>query len=289
MAVNSYDILIIGSGPAGVSAAIYAARGGQSVAVIGKDGGALVKAEKIENYYGLPAPVTGQQLWETGLGQLAAFDCPLFSEEVLDISWAGNFQVSTLSDSFSGKALILAMGAARRSPNIPGLTKLEGHGVSYCAVCDGFFYRGKDVCVLGAGEYAKSEAAHLLPLAKSVTILTNGVQPEASFPPEVEIVQTPVQQLEGEEKIAGIRFADGSYRSADGLFVALGSAGSLDIARKLGAVIQDGKIATDGNMATNLPGLYAAGDCVGGVLQVSVAVGEGAKAALAAISFLRKG
>ena len=172
-------------------------------------------------------------------------------------------------------------------PKIRGIREFEGKGVSYCAVCDAFFYRGKDVVVLGNGAYAQSEANELLPLAASVTVLTDG-KPLLFTPPDgVRVVEKKILELQGNERLSGVLFEDASNLPAHGLFVAYGVAGSADLARKIGAVTQGPRIVTDENMATNIPGLYAAGDCTGGLLQVSKAVYDGAKAGMQAVLFLR--
>jgi thioredoxin reductase (NADPH) len=168
------------------------------------------------------------------------------------------------------------------------MAELEGHGVSYCAICDAFFYRGKDVAVLGAGEYALHECKELLNVAGSVTLLTNGAEVTAEFPETVKIDKRPLKALLGEGQLAGAVFMDESEIKLDGLFVALGSASAMDLARKAGAAFEDGSVVLDKNFMTTVPGLFAAGDCTGGTLQVAVAVGEGAIAALAAIKYLRE-
>lgn len=282
------DMLIIGNGPAGISASLYASRAGLSVTVIGKDNGALAKAEKIENYFGLDRVLSGPELIETGLRQATTLGVEIISDEIFDISYADSFVVSGKLGNYSAKVVLLATGAARKTIKIEGLEKFEGSGVSYCAVCDAFFYRGKDVAVLGNGEYALHEIKELLPIAKSVTLLTNGVKTKTDFPKEVSIITEPIKKLFGNMMIEGAEFKDGSKVSFNGLFVALGSAAAGDLARKIGAEVSGDKIVVDDNMATNIPGLLAAGDCIGGILQVSTAVAEGAKAAMTGIAYLRK-
>ena len=160
--------------PPGVSAALYAVRSGITPLVLHKGGGALEKAVKIENYYGLPEPVTGAELYKTGLKQLESFQVPVVEEELLAVEYDGDYTVQTTEHTYHSKALILATGAKRNTLALKELKKYEGSGISYCAVCDGFFYRGKEVAVLGNGPYALHEAKVLEPLAAKVTILTNG-------------------------------------------------------------------------------------------------------------------
>ena len=168
------------------------------------------------------------------------------------------------------------------------MAELEGHGVSYCAICDAFFYRGKDVAVLGAGEYALHECNELVNVVGSVTLLTNGAEPTAAFPENVKIDKRPLKALLGEGQLTGAVFMDEAEVKLDGLFVALGSASAMDLARKAGAAFDGGNVVLDKGFMTTVPGLFAAGDCTGGTLQVAVAVGEGAIAGLAAIKYLRE-
>lgn len=142
------DVVIIGSGPAGLSAALYILRGGFSTTVIGKDNGALEKAEKIENYFGLDHPLSGHELIENGRKQVQDLGGTLLQDEVVGISWNGNYLVSTASTQIEARAIILTTGTSRKTLKIKNLAKLEGHGVSYCAVCDAFLYRGESVAVL---------------------------------------------------------------------------------------------------------------------------------------------
>ena len=171
------NIVIIGGGPAGLSAAIYAVRAGMQATVLDKDGGALAKTDKIENYFGFIEPVSGAELLERGQKQAERLGAVLRQTEVIGIEYAAQgFTVKTADGVFDADAVILATGSPRAVPKIEGVAAFEGRGVSYCAVCDAFFYRGKDVAVLGSGEYAMHEAGELLPVVGSVTILTNGAE-----------------------------------------------------------------------------------------------------------------
>ena len=184
--------------------------------------------------------------------------------EAVGLTYTDKLTVETLAGDFPADAVILATGASRAAPRIPGLAGLEGHGVSYCATCDAFFYRGRDVAVLGSGEYALHEVQALLPVAHSVTLLTNGAPLTAQFPPEVAVRTEAVEAILGEERVTGVQLKDGGTLEVSGVFVALGVAGSTALARKLGAEVNGSRIVVDDHMQTSLPGLYAAGDCTGG-------------------------
>lgn len=280
-----YDITIIGSGPAGLSAALYIKRAGLTCAVIGKDGGALEKAEKIENYFGTGA-ISGAELVKQGVEQAKELGADIFREEVFSLGWNGDYTVSCSEDNFISPAVIIATGSARKSVNIPGIKEFEGKGVSYCAVCDAFFYRVKDVAVLGNGAYALHEIGELSGVVKSITLLTNGAEPNGNFN-DIKIITDPIYSLYGENRLSGVKFKDSSSLPVSGLFIALGSAAASDLAKKVGAPVEGNSIKVGADMSTGLPGLFAAGDCTGGLLQVSVAVGEGAKAAMSAIKFVK--
>ena len=284
------NVVIIGSGPAGVSAALYTARAGIDTTVLTKGPGALARAEGIENYYGVPGPVSGAELECRGIEGARAVGVKFVEAEAVGLTFTDKLTVETLAGDWPADAVILATGAARTAPPLPGLRELEGHGVSYCATCDAFFYRGKDVAVLGSGEYALHEAAALLPLAKSVTLLTGGAPLTAAFPPEVAVRTEKVEAILGDAgKVSGVRLAGGETLAAEGVFVALGVAGSTALARKMGAEVDGSRIVVDEKMMTTIPGLFAAGDCTGGLLQVAKAVYEGAVAGNEAAKALRKG
>ena len=151
------NIVIIGSGPAGVSAALYAARAGVQTTVLTKGPGALDRAELIQNYYGFAEPITGAELERRGIEGAKAVGVEFVTTEAVGLTYTDKLTVETLAGDFPADAVILATGASRAAPRIPGLAGLEGHGVSYCATCDAFFYRGRDVAVLGSGEYALHE------------------------------------------------------------------------------------------------------------------------------------
>ena len=283
------NIVIIGSGPAGVSAALYAARAGVETTVLTKGPGALDRAELIQNYYGFAEPISGAELERRGIEGAKALGVQFVTTEAVGLTYMDKLTVETLAGDFPADAVILATGASRAAPRIPGLAGLEGHGVSYCATCDAFFYRGRDVAVLGSGEYALHEVQALLPVVKSVTLLTNGSPLTASFPPEVTVCSEKVNAILGEGRVSGVELSGGKTVALSGVFVALGVAGSTALARKLGAEVDGNRILVDEHMQTTLPGLYAAGDCTGGLLQVAKAVYEGALAGTEAAKALRKG
>lgn len=287
-----YDCIIIGKGPAGISAAIYLKRANLNVLVIGKDGGALEKTKKIDNYYGFVNTISGAELLENGLKQAKRLGIEIKTDEVINISLNEEiYTVETRNQTITSKTVILATGTKRENANIPGIEELEGRGISYCAVCDAFFYKNKQVAVLGNGDYALKEAITLSGVANKVTILTNGkeiVQNRSELPDNIEVNDRSIESINGKEKIENVSFLDKSSLNVNGLFIAVGIASSTDFARKLGAITNNNNIVVDKDMKTNVLGLYAAGDCTGGTLQISKAVCEGMMAATSAIKYIRK-
>ena len=280
-------IVIVGSGPAGCSAALYAARAGMETTMISKGIGALQKAEQIQNYYGFEEGITGAELYRRGVAGAQAVGTQFVTAEVVGLDYAATLVVQTTAGDYPADAVILATGTGRIAPKIAGLAEHEGRGVSYCATCDAFFYRGKTAAVLGTGEYALHEVQALLPLAGKVILCTNGEPLTAEFPAGVTVCTEKLEAIEGEETVTALRLVGGGLLPADGLFVALGVAGSAALARKLGAPVENGRIVVDEKMQTGIPGLFAAGDCTGGMLQVCKAVYEGALAATEAIKQIR--
>ncbi|MBQ1867111.1 NAD(P)/FAD-dependent oxidoreductase [Selenomonas ruminis] len=285
-------VVIIGAGPAGVSAALYARRGGAEVTVIssGKDTGSLAKAHLIENYYGLAEPVSGVELLARGIDGAKRIGVEFREGDVAAVNFADDFhsfRVETEQEGFEADSVILAAGAAHKTLPVPGIREFEGKGISYCAICDAFFYRQKKVAVIGAGEYALHEAAALLPHASEVTLLTNGEEPACAVPETLSIHPGKLAAVEGDGRVQQVRFQDGSVLPVDGVFLAVGVAGSTELARKLGVMLEGNAIKIDEQMATNIPGIFAAGDCTGGLRQVAKAVYQGAEAGLAAVRYLR--
>ena len=292
-------IVIIGDGPAGISAALYAARGNMEPLVISMGSSALDKAELIQNYYGLSKSMTGKELHETGISQARELGVRFMEAQVLGVSGFDTFEIKTTAGDLEAECVILATGSQRKTPGIQGLKELEGRGVSYCAVCDAFFFRGKEVAVLGNGEFALHEAEELAPMASKVTICTNGSAPDFSGEAKFPVNTAKIQKIQGDDQVTGICFSpevsamdtesvQANILPVAGVFVASGTAGSASIARQMGAVLTEkGNIQVNENMESTIPGLFAAGDCTGGLLQVAKAVYEGAKAGLSAVQYVR--
>ena len=282
-----HDVVIIGAGPAGISASLYTKRANKDVLVLYYGESNLEKAHKIDNYYGFPEGITGKDLFQNGIEQAKALGVEVSEEEVLGIEQGLNsFEVTTKDNKYEAKSVIIATGNKKLRPQIENIDVLEGRGVSYCAICDGFFYRKKNVAVIGNGDYAVSEADDLKNVAGSVKILTNGLE----FLPsnnEFEVDTRKIKKIVGEERVQGVEFEDGEVLELDGVFVALGKAGGSDFAKKMGVLLEGDSIKVDSKGKTNIAGLFSCGDTTGGLLQVSKAVHEGAEAGLSAVEYLK--
>ena len=271
-----YDVIIIGAGPAGISAGLYTQRANKKTLIIYNEKSSLEKASKIENYYGFPNGISGKELYQNGIMQAKNLGIELKKEEVIKIEKIKEtFEVSTSNRKYISRNVILATGNKKNTPDIKGIKELEGKGISYCAICDGFFYRGKDVAVLGSGDYAISEVNDLLNVANKITILTNKKKVPDFRAENVKVETRGVIAVKGENKLESIELEDGTKLEVDGLFVAQGVAGSTDFARKLGTLVKDNKIVVSDKMETTIQGLYACGDCIGGIYQIAKAINEG--------------
>ena len=280
-----YDVAIIGAGPAGISASLYAKRANLNVLVLYFGESNLEKSSKIDNYYGFAEGISGDNLYENGISQAKKIGVDVKQLEVIGIENLGKtYNVKTEAENFETKSVIIATGNRKVKPSIKGIAEFEGRGISYCAICDAFFYRNKNVAVIGNGKFAVNEATELSHVVNKVTILTNGLEkPECEF----EVNTNKISVINGKEKVTDIEFDDGSKLEIDGVFIALGEAGASDFAKTLG-IIQNGEnIKVNDKMETNVKGVFACGNITGGLLQICKAVYEGAQAGLSAVNYIR--
>ena len=281
------DVLIIGAGPAGISAALYAKRAGANVLVLYYGESNVEKSEKIENYYGFENGIEGKTLFNSGIKQAKNLGIEVTNEEVLDIGKANDvFYVETDQKKYVSKTVIIATGNKKLRPNIKGVEEFEGKGVSYCAICDGFFFKNKDVVVIGNGKFAIKEADALKNIVNSVVILTNGEEYVDNI--EYKTVNKRIKAILGDNRVSAIEFEDDEVLNCEGVFIAIGEAGSTDFARKLGIMLDGESIIVDGNMKTNVDGLYACGNATKGLQQISKAVYEGSVAGIEAAKYIKE-
>lgn len=290
---QQYDAVIIGRGPAGLSAAIYICRANFSAVVVGSQ--PKWCEHRIDNYFGFPEGIMGGELLEAGTSQARRFGAEVMDDMVLEVRWGERFTVVTRSHEFEAPALLIATGLSRRRAKVAGLERFEGKGVSYCVSCDGFFFRGKPVAVLGEGDYAAAKALELLHYTRQVTLCTDAKPLAISEglagrlnAEAIPIRQEKVASVEGAECVSGLSFEQGAPLAVEGVFVAIGEASSTDFAKTLGLEMSGNHIVVSSRQQTNIPGIWAAGDCTGRHLQIATAVGDGAVAGSAIVGFLRQ-
>ena len=276
-----YDIIVLGSGPAGLSAAVTARGRNKSGLVIGNrwQDSPLARAERVDNYLGMPG-MTGMEMLEAFQRHAQEMGVEMVTGKVLSImEWEG-FTLTVGSQLYQGSALILAPGVVRQA-KFPGEETYLGRGVSYCATCDGMLYRNKPVAVVGRSKDAPHEAAYL----KSIGCQVVYVAPKRpdQLEEDIPFIQAAKLAVKGEQTVTALE-ADGADIPVNGVFILREAVAPGDLLP--GLTLEKGAIQVDRSMATSVPGVFAAGDATGAPLQVSKAVGEGLIAALSACEYL---
>ena len=290
------DVLIIGAGPAGLAAGIYARRAGLSCLVLekGVPGGQVLTSPMIENYPGFPE-VPGMKLMDQMAEHARRYVDIREGEEVVRVKGGDRFEVLTASGRYSSRALILTTGSTHKKLGVKGEDGMTGRGVSYCATCDGFFYKKKEVVVVGGGNTALTDALYLNSIECKVSIVhrrdsfraDKHLQESVADRKISVLFDTVVDEIVGAENVTAVRLRDvktGSVatKPVDGVFVAVGEVPSNQLAVELGLEMDPGGfVVVDRTFRTNVPYVYAAGDLSGGIRQIVAAVHGGAAAALA--------
>lgn len=285
-----YDILVVGGGPAGVTSAIYAKRAGRDVAIIEKFviGGQLSLIGEIENYPGFSS-IAGDELAKDFRNHAKSLDIPFIYDDISDFDLAGDVKtVASKKQSYKAKAVILAMGSHPKELNIDGEKNFIGRGVSYCALCDGNFFKNQDVAVVGSGDSAVSDALYLSNICKNVYILTknqlklnNYSEDDLSERENIKVLKGAIsKQIEGDNKVQTLVYGkDGEERNLDvnAVFVAIGRKPDTDNLKDKINLNDRGFIETNDRMETSTKGVYACGDVRTSVIkQIATAVGDGA-------------
>lgn len=277
-----YDIAVVGGGPAGLSAAINARARGKPVVVVGNDyrESPLYRAERVDNYLGMPGQ-TGAELMEAYRRHAEAMEVDFCAGRVLNImQMEGTCYLSIGSEMEMAKAVVLATGVVR-GKKLPGEARYLGQGVSYCATCDGMLYRGKPVVVVGMAPDAPEEANFLQGIGCQVTYVS--AHAPKNLIPAIPHMKSGRLEIVGEETVTALRVND-TELPAQCVFLLRSAMPPTDLLPDL--ALEDGYITVDRQMRTNLPGIYAAGDCTGLPLQLSKAVGEGLVAGQAAAEYV---
>ncbi|MGD2187126.1 MAG: FAD-dependent oxidoreductase [Desulfobacterales bacterium] len=289
------DLLIVGGGPAGLTAGIYAVRSGLRTAIVERDalGGQVATTPIVENYPGFTS-VGGKSLVDIMVSHALQYVQIFQGEAVVDIQSGPPFTVKTNRRQFQTKTILLATGASHRHLNIPGESRLSGRGVSYCSTCDGPLFKGKKVVMVGGGNSAVTEALHLFHMGIDVTLIHRRDKLRAQeflaqqlMDNDIPVLwNTEVKEIRGEERVNEILLINNKTKETaeyktDGVFIAIGYTPAVELAEKMGlAVNADGYIKQDGKHRTTVPGVYSAGDVEGGYKQIVTASGQGAEAAM---------
>ncbi len=301
------EVIIIGSGPAGYTAAIYAARAGLNPLLIASSveaGGELMKTTEVENYPGFPDGLMGPDLMANFQAQAERFGTDILLDDVIEVDLRGDVKIIKTGEgkTFEAKAVILATGAAYRELGLPREKELSGHGVSWCATCDGFFFRQKTIAVVGGGDSAMEEANFLTRFADKVYLIHRRDSFKASKimadralnNPKIEVIwNTGIAELKGETKLEGVTLEDtvtGEKRELplDGLFIAIGNDPRVWLVEGQVDLTPEKFINVEGRSSkTNLPGVFAAGDVIDPTYRQAItAAGSGCVAALDAEHYL---
>ncbi len=302
MSEEAYDVVIMGGGPAGLTSGIYTARHGLKTLLLeGKQlGGRSWGPHRIENYPGFPEGITGAELMERFIAQAERFGVEFREETIVGLSdLGGTKMVQTRAGYYTARAVVVTTGIQRETMSVPGEMEFKGRGVSYCAVCDGPFFRDKVVAVVGSGREAVEDAIRLAETSKKVYTIPGrkGYDDDVDDLEEligyesVEVVEgAEIKSIGGGDFVTYIELDHGSLDrlDVDGVFMILDYVGTSDIVKEAGIETDEGGcIIVDREQGTSLEGIFAAGDCVCGGMQVVTAVGDGGKAGLAALRYVR--
>ena len=298
MANNVYDVIILGSGPAGLQAAIHAARAKVSVLVMGKPSKSSLHRAHIENYCCMEK-TAGEDLLQQGIQQAEAAGTNFMYEDVVKVSQEDQWFIirNESGEDLRCRALILAMGISRNKLRVPGEKELLGRGVSYCVDCDGGFFRNEPVSVVGNESAAASGALTMTFYASHVHLVCDQLEIAEALAHQLKESDVTIHQgrkvteITGQEQVEGVLLDDGTRLEVKGVFIELGAKGAIELASSLGVAMDPEApqyIATDKKQRTNIAGVLAAGDICGLPWQLAKAVGEGCVAGLEAAAFAKQ-
>ncbi|MCG2726971.1 MAG: thioredoxin-disulfide reductase [Elusimicrobia bacterium] len=302
---NHRDIIIIGCGPAGLSAAIYAARGGAKTAIFSGmlPGGQLIQTMEVENFPGFPEAVPGADLMQKMMHQVKRLGCEILGEEIIKVDFETKpFKFTASSKKvFTADSVIIATGAKARWLGLPSETKFRNKGVSSCATCDGFFHRNKDVCVIGGGDTAAEDALFLAKFSNKVYLVhrrdklrTNRRSEEKlKANPKIEILyDSTLDEVLGSDKVSGVKIKNVKTNeikeiNLSGVFIAIGHTPETSLFKDKIEIDAQGYIKTDGHAKTSIEGVFAAGDVMDpNYKQAVIAAGTGAVAAMETLKYI---
>jgi thioredoxin reductase (NADPH) len=304
--MGKYEVIIIGGGPAGLTAGLYASRAGLKSLLVerGIAGGQIINATLVENYPGFPQGISGAELGSLMHQQAVKYGLEEVTAEVTGISQGQPYSISTTEGDFEASTIIIAAGSEYRKLEVPGEERLAGHGVSYCATCDGFFFRDREVTVVGGGDTAITDALELTRHAKKVYVIHRRdqlragqvLQQRAFAEPKLEFIwSTVVEEVLGDKmleelKLRNVKTGQHSTLKVAAIFVAVGLMPNSRSFFNVVDLDDAGYIITDEAMATSAPGIFAAGDIRrNSPRQIGAAVGDGVTTAMSAFKYIQEG
>jgi thioredoxin reductase (NADPH) len=304
--MGKYEVIIIGGGPAGLTAGLYTSRAGLKSLLVerGIVGGQIINATLVENYPGFPQGISGAELGSLMHQQAVKYGLEEVTAEVTGISQGQPYSISTTEGDFEASTIIIAAGSEYRKLEVPGEERLAGHGVSYCATCDGFFFRDREVTVVGGGDTAITDALELTRHAKKVYVIHRRdqlragqvLQQRAFAEPKLEFIwSTVVEEVMGDKmleelKLRNVKTGQHSTLKVAAIFVAVGLMPNSRSFFNVVDLDDAGYIITDEAMATSAPGIFAAGDIRrNSPRQIGAAVGDGVTTAMSAFKYIQEG
>lgn len=302
--MSEYEVAIIGGGPAGLSAGLYTSRAGLKTLLVerGIFGGQIVNAQMVENYPGFPEGISGIKLSSLMQQQASKYGLETLTDEIIRLALEQPYLIFTSDSRIEAAAIIIAAGSEYHKLGVAGEEKLLGHGVSYCATCDGFLFRDREVAVVGGGDTAITDALELSQHARKVYVIHRRdqlragqlLQQRAFAQPKLEFIwDTVVEEIAGEQavntlKLCNVKTGQLSTLKVAGVFIAVGLKPNSQCFADIVELNETGQIVTNEFMATSVPGIFAAGDIrSNSVRQIATAVGDGATAAMSAFRYLR--
>ena len=297
---KTYDLIVLGGGPTAIGCAIYAARFAMNVLVIGKVfGGLIATTHVVENYPAITS-ISGQGLMEMFREHMNSLNIPYISDEIRSIEKVeDHFELNSFFQKFKASSICIATGSERKKLGIPGEEDFTGRGVSYCATCDGPFYKDKIVAVIGGSDSAAKEALFLAQNTKKVYIIYRGEEIRAepinkkrvSENDKIEIIyKTNIQEIKGDNTVNSVVFDNGKEFEVDGVFIEIGSIPNSDLAKRIGVETNEkGEIRINRKSETNIPGIFAAGDVADAPFKQAITgVSEGVIAAYSAFDYVKE-
>ena len=303
--MKEYDVIIIGGGGAGLTAALYTSRAKLTTALFEKlvPGGQIALTDVVENYPGFPEGITGPEISQRMEEQAKRYGTEIHYEEVKNLSKIAEkqFEIKTASQTFKTGAIILAAGASFRTLNVPGEKELTGKGVSYCATCDGAFFKDKEIIVVGGGDSAMQEGLFLTRFASKVTVVHRRdklraspiLQERARNDKKINFIwDTVIDKVNGQKKVEGVQLKNVKSSESrdfrtDGIFIFIGHDPNTGFLNGFVQLDEHGYVKADGSLKSSVPGVFTAGEIRSGAIkQLVAACGEGCEAALAAQAYL---